>query len=186
MILINDILVEDRIATNYFECDLEKCKGACCTFPGEYGAPLLEEEVDKIREVFPIVKEYLSEKSLNYIKEHGQVQGDPEHHTTMCIDKKDCVFVYYEGEIALCEIEKAYRDGKIDFKKPISCHLFPIRVGYYNGQYLYYEKISQCNPAIPNGFEKNVKIHQSVSEALIRSFGKEWYDKYLKELGQAK
>lgn len=186
MILINEILVEDRISTNYFECDLKRCKGACCTFPGEHGAPLLDEEVEIIKDVLPIAMDYLSEKSIKYIEHHGFIQGNSGEYTTMCIDKKDCVFVYYEGDIALCAIEKAYRDKKINFKKPVSCHLFPIRVGDFNGKYLYYEKIPQCNSAISKGFDTNTRIYESVKEALIRAFGDEWYQKYLEEIGRVK
>jgi len=182
MIEIKSILVEDRIHNNYFDCDLKKCKGACCTFPGEYGAPLIEEEVDILKEIMPVVWEYLSEKSKNYIVENGFVQYTSNTITTNCIDKKDCVFVFYDGDIALCAIEKAYRDGKINFKKPISCHLFPIRVGDFNGKFLYYEKIPECNPAIKKGFENNTKIYQSVKEALIRAFGENWYEEYLSKV----
>lgn len=184
MILVDDILVEDRIASTHFECDLQKCKGACCTFPGEYGAPLLDEEVDKIKEALPYAMEYLSEKSIKHIEEQGFIQGSPGEYTTTCIEKKDCVFVYYEGDIAFCSIEKAYRDGKIDFKKPISCHLFPIRVGNFNGKYLYYEKIPECNAALIRGKEKQVKIYQSVKEALIRAYGEDWYNNYINTIGK--
>jgi len=185
MILIDEVLVEDRISSNYFECDLKRCKGACCTFPGEHGAPLLDEEIAILKEVLPSAMDYLSEKSIKYIENHGFIQGSSGEYTTMCIDKKDCVFVFYEGDIALCAIEKANRDGKISFKKPISCHLFPIRVGNFNGKYLYYEKISQCSSAISKGFDTNTKIYESVKDALIRSFGEEWYQNYLEEIGKA-
>lgn len=184
MIKINDIKIEDRIATNYFKCDLNKCKGACCTFPGDKGAPLLNEEIDKIKSIYPIVKEYLSKKSRDYIESFGMYEGKEDNYTTMCIDFEDCVFVYYQNDIALCAIEKAYIDKKIDFQKPISCHLFPIRVSKYNGTYLYYEKIPQCNPAINHGFDTNTKIYTSVKDALIRAYGIDWYNKYTNSLNK--
>jgi hypothetical protein len=179
MILIDNILVDERIGTSDFECDLTKCKGACCTFPGEYGAPVLDDEIPKIMEALPHALEYLSPKSIKVIEELGFVSGQPGNMTTMCIEKKDCVFVFYEGDIALCALEKAHLEGKTDFKKPVSCHLFPIRVGDYGGKSLYYEKISECDPAITNGRRTGNKIYTSVKEAIIRELGESWYNNYL-------
>ncbi len=182
MIIVDNLLVDESIGTEYFDCDLKNCKGACCTFPGEYGAPVLDEEVALVEDSFKYAKEYLSESSLNYIKNHGLVEGEEGDFTTVCIDKKDCVFVFYEGDIALCAIEKAYRDGKIKFMKPISCHLFPIRVGKFGGDYLYYEQFEVCKPAPLYGKKNNTKIFESVKTALIRAYSEEWYDNYTKEL----
>lgn len=182
MILIDSILVDERIGTTDFDCDLSKCKGACCTFPGEYGAPVLDEEISDIMNSLPFALEYLSDKSKNVIEKIGFVAGEPGNMTTVCIDKRDCVFVFYDGDIALCALEKAFREGKTSFKKPISCHLFPIRVGSFGGKSLYYEKISQCEPAIPNGRRKGLKIYSSVKEALIRAFGDKWYNNYTEKL----
>lgn len=179
MILIDNILVDERIGTTDFECDLTKCKGACCTFPGDYGAPVLDDEIQKIMQSLPHAMEYLSEKSIKVIEEIGFVSGLPGNMTTICIEKKDCVFVFYEGDIALCALEKAYRDGKTDFMKPVSCHLFPIRVGNYGGKSLYYEKISECDPALSNGNKHGKKIYSSVKDAIIREFGESWYNNFL-------
>lgn len=182
MILIDNVLVDERIGTTDFECDLSKCKGACCTFPGEYGAPVLDEEIPAIKESLAFALEYLSEKSKNIIEKIGFVVGEPDNMTTVCIDKRDCVFVFYEGDIAFCALEKAFREGKTSFQKPISCHLFPIRVGTFGGKSLYYEKIPQCDPAIANGRRKGLKIYTSVKEALIRAFGEKWYNNYTSKL----
>lgn len=182
MILIDNVLVDERIGTTDFDCDLSKCKGACCTFPGEYGAPVLDEEIPAIKESLAFALEYLSETSKNIIEKIGFVVGEPDNMTTVCIDKRDCVFVFYEGDIAFCALEKAFREGKTSFKKPISCHLFPIRVGTFGGKSLYYEKIPQCDPAIANGRLKGLKIYTSVKEALIRAFGEKWYNNYTLKL----
>ncbi len=182
MILIDNILVDERIATTDFDCDLRKCKGACCTFPGEYGAPVLDEEIASIKESLPYALEYLSEKSKKIIEKIGFVVGEPGNMTTVCIEKRDCVFVFYEGDIAFCALEKAYREGKTNFKKPISCHLFPIRTGTFGGKSIYYEKISQCDPAILNGGRNGLKIYSSAKEALIRAFGEIWYNNYIDKL----
>lgn len=178
MILIDNILVDEKIGDTYFSCDLTKCKGACCTFPGDYGAPVLKEEIALMEESLPFASEYLSERSKSIIQKEGIVTEISGSYYTNCIEKKDCVFVYYDGDIALCSIEKAYLDGKIKFRKPVSCHLFPVRVSNFSGKYLYYEKIDECNPALQHGKSKNIKIKDSVKDALIRSYGEDWYDVY--------
>ncbi len=179
MIVVDDILIDESIPNAHFLCDLKKCKGACCTFPGEYGAPLLDEEIPEIEKCVEAAKEYLSPKSLHILATEGYIQGKPGKYTTVCINHRDCVFVYYQGNIALCALEKAYIDGKTQFRKPISCHLFPIRVGNYGGKFLYYEKIEECEPAMKNGKAQKVKLSESVKEALIRAYGEEWYSKML-------
>lgn len=179
MYLIDNILVDEQISENHFLCDLNRCKGACCNVFGVSGAPLKDEEIDILFAIFDTVKPYLSEKSLQYIEKNNFYQGEPGDYSTNCINNRDCVFVTYDSNnIAYCGIEKAYRDGKTDYKKPISCHLFPVRVGDFGGKALYYEKMSCCKTALYNGKEKDVKIYQMTKEALIRGFGKEWYDKY--------
>jgi hypothetical protein len=182
MIKIDKILVDEKIGETHFSCDLSKCKGACCTFPGEYGAPVLEEEIDSIREAVPAAMEYLSERSKAIILDEGFITETSGHFHTNCIEKKDCVFVYYQGDIALCALEKAFLDGKTNFRKPISCHLFPIRVGGFGENYIYYEKIEECDPAIINGKSHNVKIIHSVKDALIRAYGESWYNQYIETL----
>lgn len=182
MILINDVLVEEEIASTHFSCDLDKCKGSCCTFPGEFGAPVLDVEIASIEQSLNAAKEYLSERSKQYIAKHGFIKGDKGNYNTVCIDDKDCVFVYYVKDIAFCSLEKAYKDGKTEFIKPVSCHLFPVRVGNFGGKSLYYEKISECKPALKHGAKQKIYIYESVKTALIRSFGEEWYEQYLHKL----
>ncbi len=178
MYLIDNILVDEAISDVDFLCDLSKCKGACCTIKGVTGAPLLDEELEILQETFPQTKPYLSKKSLDYIENNGMWQGEKGDYSTQTINNRDCVFVFYRGDIAFCAIEQAYRDGKIDFKKPLSCHLFPIRVGDFGGKALYYERMSVCSPALRNGKNKKVKISDMTKEALVRTLGQEWYDKY--------
>ncbi|GAB1370877.1 DUF3109 family protein [Candidatus Kapaibacterium sp.] len=184
MILIDKILVDEKISTTNFRCDLSKCKGACCTFPGEYGAPVLEEEIKPMMDALPYALEYLSEKSRKIIEEQGFVTGTGDYYHTNCINKRDCVFVYYHDDIALCALEKAYLEGKTKFIKPVSCHLFPIRVGSFGGKYLYYEKIKECDPALTNGKRTGEKIYHTVKEALIRSFGEAWYNNYVTKINE--
>ena len=180
MIDIEGILVEKEILKKHFLCDIEQCLGACCTFYGVYGAPLNEAEVPILEKHIEITKHLLSDKTNQWIAEHGVAENTSGRPTTICINNKDCVFVYYKGntDVAYCAIENQYFKGKTDFRKPISCWLFPIRVGFHKGiLYLYYEKISECNSAVKNGKKKNVKIYQALKEPLIAFLGEKWYSK---------
>jgi len=176
MLEISGIVVEKKILTEYFLCDLSKCKGACCTFPGELGAPVSDEEVPMLNSQTNITRDILSEKSLNYIKNNGVVENKIGRYTTVCINKRDCVFVYYDKDIALCSIEKKFFDKQTDFRKPISCWLFPVRIATHkNKTYLYYEEIPECSSAIKNGKNKNIKIYQMLKDPLTQVFSAEWY-----------
>ncbi len=181
MILIDKVGVDKELLTERFCCDLVKCKGACCTFEGEFGAPVADEEVPLMEKNLKAAKKYLNERSLKIIDKYGLVEGVAGSYSTVCIDKKDCVFVYYEGTIAKCAFEKAYFEGESDFRKPVSCHLFPIRVGDFGGEYIYYEKIHECVPAVKKGRADDVKLADFLEDALTRKFGKEWYDKFRNE-----
>ncbi len=176
MILIGNILVDNEITKLHFLCNTDKCKGACCTFPGEVGAPLLDSEIEVIKDVINSASEFLSERSKSIIKSEGAVQGKPGDYSTNCIDKRDCVFVYYEGDVAKCSIEKAYFSGKTNYRKPISCHLFPIRVSNFAGTYLYFSKYEECQPAFQYGEEQNTSLVEMLKDALVRAYGNEWYE----------
>jgi hypothetical protein len=185
MFIIDNILADDALLHQPFLCDLNKCKGACCTVKGGSGAPLLDSEIETVQDVVPIVWDYLAERSRAEIRLRGTVEGSAGEYGTTCIDDADCVFVYYEkgSDVAKCAIERAYNDGKTTFRKPLSCHLFPIRVADFNGVYLYYEEFSECQPALSNGKRKNVALFECVKDALTRAYGEEWYAK-LEELAR--
>lgn len=176
MLLIENLLVEKEVTEAKFCCDLDKCKGACCTFPGETGAPLLDEEVRLCDESFPIVREFLSERNIKFIDENGTWEGKQGHYSTKCINNTDCVFVYWDGDIAKCAIEKAYFLGMTKFRKPLSCHLYPIRVSKFGMNYLYYSQIEECDPARKKGTQENIPLYVSLKDALIRAYGKDWYE----------
>lgn len=184
MILIDNILIDQDIAETSFSCDLEQCKGACCTFPGDSGAPVLEEEIQKIHSAGQIAKRFLSNRSLKILDSVGPIQKESDEFTTTTIDGKDCVFVFYDGDIAKCALEKAYFEGLTDFRKPISCHLFPIRVGKFGGDKLYYEQFDECAPGRKKGKKDKIKLIDSVKDALIRAYGEEWYNKLKNEIEQ--
>ncbi|MFA3783671.1 DUF3109 family protein [Melioribacteraceae bacterium 4301-Me] len=174
---IDNILVSTDISETPFTCDLAKCKGACCTMESKYGAPLKKEEIEIINKNLPIIKEYLSKEHQKEIEKNGfwmQIHGE---YMTKSIDNRACVFVSWENDIAKCSIEKAYSDGKIDFIKPASCHLFPIRVGQFGGKVLRYEKYIECEPALKLGEKIKTNILNFCKDALQREFGKEWFTK---------
>ncbi len=174
---IDGILVDKELTKTHFTCNLEVCKGACCTMKSEYGAPLKEEEIDIINKILPIVKEYLSKTSIDEIEKNGFWEEKDKELMTRSIGDEDCVFVYYEGDIAKCAIEKAYNEKKIDFIKPISCHLFPIRVVDFGGDVLKYEEYSDCKPALEKGNKTKLNILEFCKTPIERAYGKEFYNK---------
>jgi len=176
MKLLQKVLIDDNILTQPFACDVKKCKGACCTMEGGAGAPLLESEISLIENEYKNALPYLSESSVNYIKDNGWLVADSDGLSTMCIDDAACVFVYYQDSIAKCSLEKAYFEGVSSFRKPISCHLFPIRVADFGGTYLYYEKIDECSSAISHGKEIQETVLNCAHDALERMFGNEWVE----------
>lgn len=174
---VDNIAVNTEIMDNCFTCDLEKCKGACCTMESEYGAPVTKEEIDIIAKLLPVIKEYLPVKSVKEIEKNGFWMNLYDELMIRSIDNRDCVFVVYDGNIAMCGIEKAFREGRIDFIKPVSCHLFPIRISNFGGPVLHYERYSDCITAVEKGNRTKIKIIDFCRDALERSFGKEWFSK---------
>jgi hypothetical protein len=186
-IVIDGIFVDPEIASAYFKCDLEKCKGACCFMEADYGAPLLEEEIEQINDALQIVKKYLPEKNVKFIEENGFYERTETGLSTKCIDRRECVFVYWEDGIAKCSFEKAFLNGEISFRKPISCHLFPLRNyslrgALVGGDILKYVKIPECKPGVKKGKKEGVKLYDFLKPAIIRYFGSGWYDKMLEAL----
>ncbi len=174
LLVINDVVVEGSLLTRKFACDLIRCKGACCSLPGGRGAPLLDSELKEIQESLPAVMPTLSAEKRTAINRIGFYDGVPGDYATTCVDDKDCVFVYSENGIAKCSIEKAFNDGKISFRKPLSCHLYPIRINRFAGDVLRYHEIPECRPAIERGEKENVSVVEFVKPALLRHYGEEW------------
>ncbi|PJA99887.1 MAG: DUF3109 domain-containing protein [Ignavibacteriales bacterium CG_4_9_14_3_um_filter_30_11] len=183
-IVINDVLVREEIFTQKFTCDLNKCKGACCTLKSEFGAPLLENEISLIQENVDNIEKYLTGEHIKEIRENGFYEEKQGELMVRSINDKDCVFVYYENDIAKCSIEKAYLENKSSFKKPISCHLFPIRISNFGGDVLRYEKISECNPAEIKGEEANKYVYEFCEESLKRNYGVNWYSSLKEKTGR--
>ena len=176
MFLIGEAVVESDIPVAQFRCDLAACKGACCCLEGGRGAPLEDDEVLEIEKAFPAVRPYLSDESLAVIDRTGLVEGTPGDFVTPCINERACVFVYIDAGIARCSFERAYRDGLTDWPKPLSCHLYPIRVRHVGVERLRYEPLAECAPARRLGEHTGTPLHEFVREPLIRKFGGAWYE----------
>ena len=174
---IDYIAINNEIIENNFTCDLAKCKGACCTMESEFGAPITYEEIAIIEKHLSTIKKYLPKVHSDTIDKNGFWIEKFGETMTRSINNKECVFVTYEGDIAKCGIEKAYMDNKIDFIKPLSCHLFPIRISNFGGPVLRYEKYNECKPALEKGKKTRIKVIDFCREALERAFGKEWFSK---------
>lgn len=180
ILTIDEVLVRSEITDTPFSCDLKKCKGACCTLESDFGAPVKSEEIKIIEEILPVVKQYLPNEHIDEIEKNGFYDFRDNEFMLKSLNRKACVFVYFDGDIAKCGMEKAFLDGKTNFKKPISCHLFPIRVSKFGGEVLRYEEFSECKPALEKGKQENITIAEFCGESLTRSYGEKWYSK-LKE-----
>ena len=181
---INDVLVRDEIVEIPFSCDLKKCKGACCTLESELGAPVKKEEIEEIEKILPIVKNYLTQTNIDEIEENGFYEVKDDEMMIASVNNRDCVFSFFDNGIAKCAIERAYFDGKVNFRKPISCHLFPIRVSDFSGDVLRYEKFSECAPALEKGKGENITIAEFCKDSLIILYGEDWYTKLMNYSGR--
>jgi hypothetical protein len=178
MIVIGNTIISDEIKEEFFTCDLNKCKGACC-IEGDAGAPLEEDELEQLEEVYEAVEPYLSDAAKSVIEEKGFYEIDEDgDFVTPTINGRECVYAIYDKKgILKCGIEHAYREGKTDFRKPVSCHLYPIRVDQYEHyEALNYHRWYICSPACNLGQSLKMPIYRFAKDALIRKYGQEWYD----------
>lgn len=179
MIAIENVLLADDIVEAHFVCDLEKCKGGCCV-DGDCGAPITQEEANTIAELYPKFKQHLDPEYIPEIERQGTHTTDDEYGlVTPTVNGGICVYGYTdELGIVKCGIEKAWRAGEINFRKPISCHLFPIRVTETDSyDLLNYEPRKQlCRPACKQGNKLKVPVYKFLKEPLIRKYGEEFYE----------
>jgi hypothetical protein len=178
MMKVGEVLVSDDIRDKEFVCNLEKCKGACCV-EGDFGAPLVQEELAILEEIYPKVKKYLSPEGIAEIEKQGTHTVDDEGELcTPIISGRECVYaIYDEKKILKCGIEQAYKAGDIDWKKPISCHLYPIRVtAKKDFEALNYHKWHICTPACALGKELQVPVYKFLRDPLVRKYGEPWYN----------
>jgi hypothetical protein len=178
MLEIQQSVIDDIIPRMKFACNISACKGACCTLAGGTGAPLLDNELEHIERAFPIIKSLLPKEHLESIAQFGLYEGRPGSYTTMCYNNHACVFVFYEDGIARCAFEKAFGEGTLKWKKPISCHLFPIRVSHGTPEHLRYERIAECDDALCRGENESIFLSTFLKEPLVRAFGLIWYKEF--------
>lgn len=179
MIAIDNVLLSDEVVEEHFVCDLDKCKGGCCV-DGDCGAPLTEEETKIIARIYPKIKSYLLPEYIAEIEKQGTHTTDDQYgYVTPTVNGGICVYGYTdELGIVKCGIEKAWKEGKVKFRKPISCHLYPIRIISHPGyEAVNYEpRPSLCKPACKLGDKLKVPVYVFLKEALIRKYGEEFYE----------
>lgn len=177
IIQVGNVLLSPDIFTERFCCDLEKCKGICCV-EGDAGAPVTIEEIEDIEDVLDTVWDDLSASAQAVIDKQGVAYSDEEGDlVTSIVHGKDCVFTCYDNGCCLCALEKAFRNGKTEFVKPISCALYPIREKQFgNGTVaLNYNKWDVCRDAVALGRKLDLPVWKFLEKPLIRRFGEDWY-----------
>lgn len=177
MIKVDDCLVSEDVIEKSFACNVEACKGVCC-IEGDAGAPIEPSEIDVIRQNIEQIKDEMDDVGIETLNSRGFSEKDPfdQMLVTTCKPNKECVFVVRKKGILNCAIELANQKKSFDFQKPISCHLYPIRVDKYNEFYaLNYHRWSICADACTKGEKEDIKLYQFAQNALERKFGKEWY-----------
>ncbi|MBB1560579.1 MAG: DUF3109 family protein [Flavobacteriaceae bacterium] len=177
MIQIDDKLISEDLFSEEFVCNLAKCKGICCV-EGDAGAPLDEDETKILDEIYPKIKSYLRPEGIQAIEEQGTYTLDFEGDlVTPLVNNAECAYVIFDEKgYTKCAIEKAYEDGVIDWQKPISCHLYPIRITEYsNFSAINYHEWDICSDACTLGKELGVKVYQFLKKPLIRKYGEEFY-----------
>lgn len=177
MIQIGDKIVSRALFENHFLCHLEKCEGNCCVF-GDSGAPLESVEADLLEKNIERITPYMRAEGLRAVKEKGTwvIDSDGDQVTPL-VGREECAYVVFEEGIARCAVEKAYEEGSINFQKPVSCHLYPIRIGKLkNATALNYHQWSICEPARILGKKKGLPVFRFLRDPITRVFGTEFYD----------
>ena len=178
MISIQNTLISDDLRKVFFCCDLKKCKGACC-IKGDAGAPLLEEEISLIEDYRNEIICFMRDEGKVEVERNGVFDYDAEgKYVTSLVNGRECVFVYFEDGIARCAIEKAFTEKRIPFPKPISCHLYPVRISaLHRGEAVNYHKWQICRPALERGIKEKIPLYRFLEGSLKRRYGQDWYDK---------
>ena len=178
MIIVGQALVSEDIIEKKFVCQISKCLGKCCV-EGDRGAPLLENEISQIEKNIDSVKPFMDNEGIELLNNDGFFEIDPadNEYVTTCRKNGACVFAVFENNIAFCAIEKTYNNQQSDFKKPLSCHLYPVRTSVY-GEYttFNYHRWDICSAACTYGDNLNIPIYKFLKEALVRKMGEDWYN----------
>ena len=188
MIIVENVLLSDDIADKYFSCDLRHCRGACCIH-GERGAPLEPDELAVLNRNIDQIRLYLPSAGIQVIEREGiYLKHTGNRYSTPLINGKECVYSYYDADqIARCGIERAFNENKISFLKPISCHLYPIRIKKLAVcEIVNYHQCDFYLRAERLGREANIPVYKFLKAPLIRKFGAEWYDKLVQQIEERK
>ena len=181
MLIVKNSIVSDDIVDRRFCCDLSQCKGQCCV-EGDCGAPLLEEEIPILEQILPQVEPYMTEAGKAVVQSEGVATlNNAAEPCTPLVNNRECAYVSWgDDSTAFCAIEQAFRDGKIDFMKPISCHLYPLRVDEY-GEFttINYHQWDVCRCSVVKGNQEGQPLYEYLREPLVRRFGQDWYDELL-------
>ncbi len=181
MIEIDNIFISDEVVEEQFVCDLNKCKGGCCV-DGDAGAPLTDDELKQVNEAYPFVKHLLTKEGVYVVEQEGKYLYDREFGwVTPTISNGMCAYgLVDEKGIVKCAFEQVYNEGKIGWKKPVSCHLYPIKITKSkntNQQYVNYEpRNPMCNPGCGLGKQLKVPVYVFLKESIIRKYGEEFYE----------
>ncbi|HBB93671.1 MAG: hypothetical protein A2X22_10335 [Bacteroidetes bacterium GWF2_49_14] len=177
MLEIDRTLVSLEVLSRKFCCNLQACKGSCCVH-GDAGAPLTIEETGYLDDYMDELRPYLSTDGIMALVEEGMYMRDIDGElVTTLIRGGECAYTVFEDGISFCAIEKAFHAGDIPFNKPVSCHLYPIRIKSYDDfDAINFDEWDICKPALPEGERQGLPVYQFVREALIRKYGTEWYD----------
>ncbi len=180
MFRVQHAIIADDVAHAKFACDLSLCKGACCVV-GEAGAPVERGELAVLQRAYETVKGELRERAREVVDQHGLVRGKKDNFELSCTDGRECVFVTYDqNNVAICAIQKAWMEARLNWPKPLSCHLFPLRITRIAGtDYINFEYIPElCSSACRNGESEGVYLSEFSEPALTRAYGSSWYQEF--------
>lgn len=183
MLVIDDIIVSDDLYLVRFCCHLDRCQGACCV-AGDAGAPLEEDEISLLEDHLDALTPFMTERGVAAVKEQGVFDYDAlGNFVTPLVKDAECAFCNFDNGLAYCAIEKAYEEGAIRFRKPISCHLYPVRITRFDHfEAVNYHKWPICKPALKYGKKQGMMVYQFLKVALIRKYGENWYRKLDEEI----
>ncbi len=184
MIPVKDTIVSEELRDVFFCCDLPKCLGGCCV-EGDAGAPLEEQEISILEDDLHKIKPYMTERGRKSVENSGVLDYDSEgNFVTPLVNGVECAFAAFDDKgIAYCTIEKAYEDGKTSLRKPVSCHLYPVRItdhGTFDA--VNYHKWGICKPALKKGKRLGLPLYIFLEEALVRKYGREWYNELVNKI----
>jgi len=186
MIAIDNTLNSDDLGKVCFVCDLASCKGACC-IEGDAGAPVDEHEISMLEDAIDAVRPFMRPQGIKVIDEMGVFEYDAQgNYVTPLVNGGECAFVVFGSDgLAACAIEKAWEAGKTTFRKPVSCHLYPVRISRYNDfEAVNYHQWHICRPALALGKKLNVPLYVFLKDSLIRKYGEKWYTQLCNQIEQ--